>query len=80
MLRDTVELMTSDDYKDRFLAEYKQLDIRIKGLEAMLDKYKNGVLPFTPKCPYELLYIQLISMSNYRGALIERAKIEEIEL
>ena len=27
-LQDTINLMTSDDYKDRFKAEYQQLDVR----------------------------------------------------
>ena len=31
-LKDTVELMNSEDYRDRFVAEYKQLVIRYKGL------------------------------------------------
>ena len=32
-LKDTVELMNSTDYKERFIAEYKQLAIRYKGLK-----------------------------------------------
>ena len=31
-LKDTIELMTSEDYKERFKAEYLQLKIRIEGL------------------------------------------------
>ena len=41
-LKDTVELMISSDYNDRFTAEYVQLDIRINKLKAMLEKYKNN--------------------------------------
>ena len=36
-LSETVEMMNSTDYKDRFKAEYYQLAIRYKGLKAMLD-------------------------------------------
>ena len=32
-LKDTVELMNSEDYRERFIAEYKQLVIRYKGVK-----------------------------------------------
>ena len=41
-LKDTVELMISSDYDNRFRAEYHQLDIRIDKLQTMLEKYKNN--------------------------------------
>lgn len=37
-LKDTIELMNSSDYKDRFKAEYYQLKIRYTKLHAMLVK------------------------------------------
>ena len=37
-LKDTIELMQSEDYKDRFKAEYFQLKIRYDKLKAMLEK------------------------------------------
>ena len=37
-LNDTVELMTSEDYKERFKAEYLQLKIRVEGLRKVLIK------------------------------------------
>lgn len=40
-LKDTAALMCSDDYKDRFKAEYLQLKIRRDKLAAML---VNGTL------------------------------------
>ena len=79
-LQDTVELMNSTDFKERFKAEYYQLKIRIEGLRTMLDKYKNGALNFTPNCSYELLFTQLIYMELYLDKLKERAKLENIEL
>ena len=37
-LKDTVELMLSDDYKDRFKAEYYQTKIRYDKLHKMIVK------------------------------------------
>lgn len=79
-LKDTCAMMTSPDYKERFRAEYFQLKTRIQGLGAMLEKYKAGALPFTPKCSYELLYSQLYTMTLYLSCLEERARVEEISL
>lgn len=79
-LKDTVKMMTSADFKERFLAEYQQVKIRADKLAAMLKKYKEGTLPFKPSCSYELLFAQLVHMSGYLNILKERAKIEGIEL
>ena len=80
ILNEKVELMNSKDFKERFKAEYLQLQIRKDGLRDMLVKYKNGQLPFTPNCSYELLHTQLVYMECYSNVLEERAKIENIEL
>ena len=48
-LKDTVQLMQSDDYKDRFIAEYRQLVIRFKKLRKMVENWNN--LDFLPECP-----------------------------
>ena len=79
-LKETIEMMVSSDYKERFIAEYKQLEIRRNGLYNMLKKYKAGELPFTPSCSYDLLNGQLKAMDMYSGYLEERAKIEIIKL
>ena len=79
-LKDTIELMISSDYNDRFTAEYVQLDIRINKLQAMLEKYKNNQLDFVPKCSYELLSKQLEAMIQYRDCLLEREIIEDIDI
>ena len=79
-LKDTVDLMLGTDFKDRFKAEYYQLDNRIAGLQRMLEGYKNGTLNFTPNCSYEILHTQLVYMEAYRVILEERAKIENIDL
>ena len=75
-----IELMKSEDYKDRFRAEYYQLEDRIDKLANMLEKYKAGTLNFTPSCSYELLSYQLQTMNAYKGVLEERAEIEGIEI
>ena len=75
-----IELMKSEDYKDRFRAEYYQLEDRIDKLVNMLEEYKTGTLNFTPSCSYELLSYQLQTMNAYKRVLEERAEIEGIEL
>ena len=79
-LKETVDLMNSSDYKERFKAEYLQLEIRINGLRNMIKKYKTGTLPFTPSCSYDLLNGQLKAMELYATYLEERAEIEGIDL
>lgn len=77
-LRDTVELMNSKDYNDRFKAEYLQLDIRIKKLEYTLNNWNN--LKFQPKCPKQVLMDQLSCMKKYRDSLDTRCIYEDIEI
>ena len=79
-LIETVEMMTGADYKERFKAEYLQLNIRMKGLSNMLEKYKEGKLNFKPSCSYDLLNGQLKVMDMYASYLEERAEIEGIIL
>ena len=79
-LKDTVEMMGSADYKERFVAEYAQLKIRYKKLYAVLEKYAADKLDFKPTCPIEILYEQLDHMEAYLGVLETRAKYESIEL
>ena len=79
-LKDTIDLMTSADYKDRFKAEYWQLKIRAQKLNDMVNKYKAGKLEFTPTCPIELLEDQLEIMTGYLGLLFARASVEGVVL
>ena len=74
----TVMLMTSPDYKHRFMAEYVQLGIRACKLEQMIMKYKAGELDFEPACPVEVLEEQLQIMVAYLGILQRRDAIEHI--
>ncbi len=79
-LHETVELMTSEDYKERFKAEYYQVKIRYEKLKAMLDKWDNGELVFRPTCPRQLYDIQIKAMLEYIGVLKVRAELENVEL
>ena len=71
-------MMSSEDFKERFRAEYFQLKLRMEGLEKMLVSYKNGTLNFKPTCSYDLLKSQARVMRVYLEILEERAELENI--
>lgn len=79
-LNETAELMNSEDYKERFKGEYFQLIVRLNGLKAMIEKWDNGALTFTPSCPRSIYDIQLKAMGEYLMVLEKRAYIEGISL
>ena len=79
-LKDTVELMNSNDYKERFKAEYLQTKIRYEKLHKMTVKYEAGTLNFEPSCSLEILKEQKSYMGNYLRMLEVRAEIEKIDL
>lgn len=79
-LIDTVVLMKSDDYKERFIAEYQQLVIRYNGLKKMLDNWDKGELSFVPSCPRRTYNRQIKSMADYIAVLEVRAVMEDINL
>ena len=79
-LNETIELMQSSDYKDRFKAEYYQTRIRFEKLTGMLDNYQLGTLSFEPTCPIDLLEEQRKYMLRYLHCLEIRANIEGIKL
>ena len=79
-LKDTVEMMTSEDFKERFKAEYYQLLIRVNALIGMINKWENNTLDFEPKCSKETLENQVIFMQGYIDILRLRAQMEEIDL
>lgn len=79
-LKETVEMMNSSDYKERFRAEYFQAKIRYDKLDETTVKCEAGTLPFTPTCPLELLKEQKGYMGNYIRCLKIRAEIEGIDL
>lgn len=79
-LRDTVEMMNSADYKERFKAEYQQVVIRYQKLAAMLEKWDNGELNFTPTCPRSTYNMQVRAMKDYIAVLEARAVMEGVDL
>lgn len=79
-LKDTVELMTSDNYKERFIAEYCQTKIRYGKLKYMLERWDNGILDFIPACPRSTYDLQITAMKDYIAILEARAVMEGIEL
>ena len=79
-LKKTIKLMKSEDYKERFKAEYYQTKIRYNKLHNMLVKYEAGKLDFTPTCDINILKEQAKHMGQYLYCLEVRAEIEEILL
>ena len=79
-LRDTIEMMNSDDYRERFVAEYLQTMIRYKKLSKMLDDWNSGELNFTPTCPRSTYYLQMRAMNDYLSILEARAVMEGIDI
>ncbi len=79
-LKDTTEMMTSEDYKERFKAEYYQTKIRYDKLHDLVKKYDADTLEFELSCPVELLKHQKSMMGQYLYDLEVRAEIEKIEL
>lgn len=76
----SIEMMSSDEYKEWFRADYHRLKNRYDELNAMVEKWDKGELDFKPTCPRSLYSIQLITMYNYLNVLKERAQLEGVEL
>ena len=79
-LKDTVALMNSADYKERFEAEYYQLETRYLKLKDMTEKWDKKTLNFEPTCPREIYNKQLSHMYAYLLILIDRATIENVHI
>ena len=79
-LNDTIELMKSSDYNERFKAEYYQVKIRYEKLKAMLIQCDNGELKSTLACSRAHYEIQKKAMLDYISILETRANIEGIDL
>ena len=79
-LKDTIELMNSADYKERFKAEYLQTKIRYDKLHKLIIKMEAGTCDFTPSCGLEIHKEQAKHMGMYLHILEVRAEIEGINL
>lgn len=75
-----LELVSRNNYKDRFITEYKELKSRLDKLHKMIIKYKAETLDFEPDCPIEVLEDQEYYMREYLKVLEIRAEIEKINL
>lgn len=78
-LKDTIEMMNSEDYKERFKAEFYQTKIRYLKLCDVIKKYEEGTLDFKLVCPIDLLKEQAAHMFDYLYVLEDRANLEGIE-
>lgn len=69
-LKDTKEMMFSEDYKERFKAEYYQTKIRYDKLHKMIIKYEAGTLDLhhraTLSCLRDRLLLWAITCSALR--------------
>lgn len=74
-LKDTIEMMTSGDYRERFKAEYYQLKIRAGKLQSLIQNDMD--LANSPKI---ILERQLNAMLDYLSTLALRAEFEQIDL
>lgn len=89
-LNETIEMMNSTDYKERFKAEYYQTKVRYERLKAFNNKIEAARITSDrqcnvvdmPKhdCPDSLLIRQQDHMYDYLHCLEVRAVIEGIEL
>ena len=79
-LSDTIEMMNSSDYKERFKAEYYQVKNRFTKLKKMVTAWDRGELSFTPTCPRSTYTLQIRAMEDYIAVLEARAVMENIKL
>ncbi len=79
-LSQTIDMMTSSDYKERFKAEYAQVVLRYQKLKDMLEEWDNGTLRFEPSCPRSTYNMQIKAMTDYIAVLEARAVMEHIVL
>lgn len=77
-LRETVDLMLSDNFRDRLKAEYWQNVIRYNALSMYIDKLKNSKNPYESPVPIKSLERQLTYMSLMNGVLEERLAADDI--
>lgn len=69
-----------EEYKKRFITEYKELEERIGKLHTIIEKYYAGELDFTPDTPIEILNMQEHYMRQYLYCLQRRCKYENIKI
>lgn len=78
-LVETVNLMCSNDFKDRFTAEYAQLVIRLSKLDAVLNNTSDTRFE-VDDITRDLMLKQRDAMGTYKVCLEKRADILGIDL
>lgn len=78
LLEETIDMMISNDYKERFIAEYHQLKERYNSLNKMINNWDN--LDFKPLCSLSIYQSQVSAMKQYLNILELRARVENINL
>ena len=78
-LDETVNLMCSNDFKDRFIAEYAQLVIRLSKLDAVLNNTSDTRFE-VDDITKALMLKQRDAMGSYKTCLEKRADILGIDL
>lgn len=79
-LKDTIGLMTSQDWRDRFVAEYLQTKIRYEKLHKLIVKREVGKHGFETPIPLESWKTQAKHMGMYLYELEKQAVLHGIEL
>ena len=83
-LEDTIKYMLSDDYKERFIAEYWQLKIRRDKLNSYIQRIElaldyDCIDEPIHDCPLTLLKDQLYFMDALLDIMDKRRIVEEIK-
>ena len=84
-INSTINFMLSNDFKERFIAEYWQTKIRYDKLKSFNNRILASIISDdveepTHSCPTELLKEQQTVMGRYLQILEIRAVIEGIDL
>ena len=75
-----VELLKSDDYKERAKGEYFFVKDKYTKLHRMIVKREAGTITFEPNCPMKQWKDQAAAMGEYLHQLEIKAEIEGVEL
>ncbi len=79
-LKDTVDLMLSDNWKDRLKAEYWQTKIRYEKLHKLIIKEEAGKNESELPAPFRWYKDQATAMGAYLYWLECRAELDGVEL
>lgn len=75
-----MNLLNSEDYKERMKGEYLFIKDKYENLHRTIVKYDAGTLGFDLTCSIGLLRDQAAAMGQYLYLLEVRAQIEGVEL